>query len=184
MTALVRLPIVGVLGSGVQAHLDRARPLGAWLAGLGVHLLTGGGGGVMRAVAEAFCGAANRRGLSLGVLPAADDDPLCSPRQGYPNPFVEIPVRTHLPLVGHRGQESLSRNHINVLTPVVLVALPGGPGTASEVALAVRYQRPIVAWLGDRSEIPGLPQAVQVADEFASVQRFVVERLAFSAGSG
>ncbi|MBI1901653.1 MAG: DNA-binding protein, partial [Planctomycetia bacterium] len=112
------------------------------------------------------------------------DDPLYAPRRGYPNPWVEIAVRTHLPLIGHRGQESLSRNHINVLTPTVLVALPGGPGTASEAALAVRYRRPIVAWLHDRGEIPNLPDSVPVAADLPAVQRFVSEKLGFASGTG
>ena len=37
-----RLPVVGVLGSGSVEHSERARALGRWLAGQGVHLLTGG----------------------------------------------------------------------------------------------------------------------------------------------
>ncbi|HUT02907.1 MAG TPA: DNA-binding protein, partial [bacterium] len=45
-----RLPIVGVLGSGSEPHEEKAKPLGEWLAREGVHLLTGGGGGVMEAV--------------------------------------------------------------------------------------------------------------------------------------
>ena len=50
-----RLPIVGVMGSGSHPHADLAEPLGRWLAAQGVHLLTGGGAGVMEAVSRAFC---------------------------------------------------------------------------------------------------------------------------------
>src|SRR5690606_16565050 len=43
-----RLPIVGVMGSGSSASA-LAEPLGAALAELPIHLLTGGGAGVMAA---------------------------------------------------------------------------------------------------------------------------------------
>jgi uncharacterized protein (TIGR00725 family) len=172
-----RLRVVGVLGSGEEAHAERAEPLGRWLAGLGVHLLTGGGGGVMEAASRAFAAVPGRRGLVLGILPAAPDDP-ARPRAGYPNPWVEVAVRTHLPETGARGADPLSRNHLNVLTADVLVALPGGAGTASEVELALRYGRPLVAFVRDAAEIPGLPAAAPRAAAFAGVQAFVRARLA------
>ena len=95
------------------------------------------------------------------------------PRPGYPNPWVEIPISTHLPLSGRRGLDPLSRNHINVLSSTVLVALPGGAGTASEVALALRYHRPVIAYLDDPSQIDGLPAEAVVESDFAAVQAFV-----------
>jgi predicted Rossmann-fold nucleotide-binding protein len=131
----------------------------------------------MSAVSEAFCEVRERRGLVIGVLPgegSAFESP--SPdglRSGYPNPWVEIPIVTHLPYSGHRGLDPLSRNHINVLSSTVLVALPGGAGTASEVALAVRYHRPVIAYLDDRNEIDGLPAEVVVASDLQAVQAFV-----------
>ena len=39
---------------------------------------------------------------------------------------------------------SASRNYINGVTPDVLIALPGGAGTASEVAVAVSQGRPVI----------------------------------------
>ena len=50
-------------------------------AGEGVHLLTGGGGGVMSAVSEAFHGVPERRGLVIGVIPG-----LRRARPGRPRP--------------------------------------------------------------------------------------------------
>lgn len=47
-------PVVGVMGSGTSPHEDRASRLGCWLAKQGVHLLTGGGEGVMASVSKAF----------------------------------------------------------------------------------------------------------------------------------
>lgn len=170
-----RLPIVGVMGSGVDAWADRADPLGRWLAGQGVHLLTGGGGGVMAAVSQAFVEVSGRRGLALGILPGGDR-PGVTP-DGYPNRSIEIPIRTHLPRTGTRGEDPLSRNHLNVLTAAVIVALPGGPGTASEVRLAVGYGTPVIGFLAERSEIPDLPEEVPVSASLAGVQAFVVRAL-------
>ncbi len=77
-----RLPVVGVMGSGSRLHLERASALGRWLAECGVHLLTGGGGGVMAAVSKSFHATPNRRGLVIGVLPC-DESP-SNPKEGYP----------------------------------------------------------------------------------------------------
>ncbi len=153
MESAERLPIVGVMGSGGEEHDDLAAPLGAWLARAGVHLLTGGGSGVMLAVSRGFARVQPRRGFVLGVLPADADAPGASP-PGYPNPFVEVALRTHLPLSGTAGEDLLSRNHINVLSADVVLALPGAAGTASEVRLARRYGRPVAALLHREGELP------------------------------
>ena len=57
-----RRPIVGVMGSGTEEYADLADPLGRWLAAFGVHLLTGGGRGVMAAVGRAFHAVTPRAG--------------------------------------------------------------------------------------------------------------------------
>jgi uncharacterized protein (TIGR00725 family) len=177
-----RLPIVGVMGSSEARHPRRAWSLGSWLAAEGVHLLTGGGSGVMAATSEAFASVAGRRGLVIGILPLV---PAGSPasRGPYPNPWVEISIATHLPLLGDQGSEPLSRNHINVLTSDVIVALPGGPGTLSEVQLARHYGRPVVAWLFRRDEIPGLPEDVLVEADFERIKDFVRARIGEIAAS-
>lgn len=166
-----RIPIVGVMGSGTSSHEERAARLGRWLAERGFHLLTGGGGGVMASVCRAFYETPDRRGLVLGIIPSQEDSVL--PKAGYPNRWVEIPIYTHLPLSGASGTETLSRNHINILSSDVIVALPGGSGTSSELALAVKYQRPVVAYLTSEDEIPGLSRQVPVRDNFDDVCRFV-----------
>ena len=171
-----RLPIVGVLGSGSEPHEEKAKPLGEWLAREGVHLLTGGGGGVMEAVSRAFRGIPDRKGLVIGIIPGDATDTGYAPKPGYPNPWVEIPIRTHLPKRGVEGTDPLSRNHLNVLTADVLVALPGSAGTASEVELALRYGRPVIAYLKTRDEIPNLPDKVEVALDIEAVKAFVRDR--------
>ncbi len=166
--------VVGVMGSGLEEHRELADPLGRWLASSGHDLLTGGGGGNMAAVGRAFLSAPDRRGISIGVLPGeAVAGAYVEPGAAYPNPWVELVVRTHLPRGGERGTEPLSRNHVNVLTASVIVALPGGAGTSSEVHLAQAYGRPVIAFLGADGTIPDLPEDVPVARDLEAVVRFV-----------
>jgi len=172
-----RLPVVGVMGSGHVAHQERAEALGRWLAGEGVHLLTGGGGGVMNAVSKAFAEVPARRGLVIGILPSAAEETPAEPRPGYPNPWVEVTVFTHLPLSSRSGTDPMSRNHINVLSSNVVIALPGGWGTASEVSLALRHGRPVIAYLGAGNEIPELPDSVRVEGDLERVKEFVREKI-------
>ncbi len=172
-----RLPIVGIMGSGDMEWPERTIDLGRWLAEKGVHLLTGGGSGVMSSISRAFIDVPNRQGSVIGILPCQADDPTCRPKKGFPNPWIEIPIATHLPLSGNQGGEPLSRNHINILSSDVIIALPGGAGTLSEVMLAEHYKRPLVAYLHDRSELPGLPPSVTVVDTLEGVQEFVKTHL-------
>ncbi|MEA3291637.1 MAG: DNA-binding protein [Pseudomonadota bacterium] len=172
----MRLPIVGVMGSGNEEYSERAEQLGAWLAGQGVHLLTGGGGGVMTSVSRGFHGVGDRRGRVIGILPGSEQG---APKAGYPNSFVEIPIQTHLPLSGVEGESTRSRNSINILTADVIVALPGGAGTASETRLALRHEKPLIAWLESRTQIPGLDPEIPVTAVFAEVKEFVREVLDF-----
>ena len=172
---ITRLPIVGVMGSGSQPHRERASLLGHWLALEGVHLLTGGGGGVMAAVSQAFYETSDRRGLVIGIIPCEEGSD--RPKSGYPNPWVEIPIFTHLPLSGIRGKERLSRNHINVLSSDIIIALPGSAGTGSEVVLALSYQRSVVCYLESRDEIPELPAEIPICSSLEAVQEFVRAKL-------
>ncbi len=172
-----RFPVVGVMGSGSEENPERAAALGRWLARQGVHLLTGGGAGVMESVSRAFAEEPNRSGLVVGVVPGEVDESGYSPVEGYPNPWIELAIRTHLPLRGAQGAELGSRNHINVLSSDMVIALPGSAGTASEVRLALRYERPLVCWLSARDEIPGLPDEAQVVGTLAAVQAFVRQQI-------
>ena len=60
------------------------------------------------------------------------------------NPYIEIPIRTHLPLSGSHGLETGSRNHIIVLTANIIIALAGNLGTRSEIQLCLDYKKPLV----------------------------------------
>ncbi len=173
-----RLPIVGVMGSSVRAHDALAAPLGRRLARLGVHLLTGGGRGVMASVSRAFAGVEDRAGLVIGVLPRREEGAATTGTEsgfesGRANPWVELAVRTHL---GRHGASHDSRNHLNVLTSDVVVALPGSAGTASEVELSVRYGRPVIL-VGDLERASGFPPGVATAATVDEVIAFVREQL-------
>lgn len=154
------------MGSSSEEHNDLAQPLGEWLATLPVHLLTGGGKGVMTSVSRAFHGVKDREGQVLGVLPYQ--------KFGYPNPFVEIPIQTHLSLSGERGTDPLSRNHINVLSSDLVIALPGWHGTSSEVKLALEYKKTVLAFVNSREDIPDLPAKVPHTDDLEQLKDLVI----------
>ena len=161
------------MGAGAHAHRELAEPLGRGLASLGVHLLTGGGPGAMAAVSRAFAEVDNRVGLVVGVLPRMDLGLGVGSPAAYPNRWVEIPIQTHME---RTGADPLSRNHVNVLTSDVVVALPGAAGTASEVELAIAYRRPIVL-LGDLGRARELPEVVETASTVAEALAFVRRQL-------
>ncbi|VWC85735.1 DNA-binding protein [Burkholderia contaminans] len=139
---------IGVMGSGKEPWLAFSEPLGAWLAQAGFNLLTGGGQGVMLAVARAFAGVPGRAGRSIGILPTRAD-PLAgfAPLDGYPHPFVDVPILTPLPRrEPGTAPDTINRNYVNVLSSDLIVALPGGPGTAEEIALARRWRKPLICF--------------------------------------
>src|SRR5215831_18455698 len=164
---------VGVMGSGTFEHDEYAHPVGEALADLGVNLLTGGGGGVMTAVSRAFTRAPRRHGISIGIIPCASESDRGSPKDGYPNEFVELAIYTHLPYSGAQGAQDLSRNHINVLSSAAIIALPGEAGTASEVALALRYGKPVIAFSPNLKLVERFPQQVRRVERVESVREFL-----------
>ncbi|TWT31582.1 SLOG cluster 4 domain-containing protein [Blastopirellula retiformator] len=173
MSSSGRLPIIGVMGSGKKVHGELADELGAWIANAGYNLLTGGGAGEMKSVSESFFNVEDRAGRVIGIIPGDASGGSYSRRQYYPNDYVEIPIYTHLPQTGYAGMQVGSRNHINVLSSDIVIALPGTKGTSAEVCLALRYGRPVIALLGERFKIPGLPPEVQVAKTVEEVAAWI-----------
>src|SRR5438874_7431929 len=125
--------IVGVMASGKNERLDDeqrrlAREVGTAIAKLGYHLLTGGGGGLMKAVGQAFLN--EKRKLLKAKRPAGNLISILRAKElpqlnkngkriwqaNADNGRGEIVIRTHLPLSGNKGSDPLSRNHINALT--------------------------------------------------------------------
>ncbi len=147
-----QLPIIGVMGSGTAKHPELSDPVGRIIAESGCHLLTGGGSGVMAAVSRSFTRVRGRAGLCIGIIkgqtvPSPDGGLIHEPSPT--NSWIEIPIITHLPLSGSDGRDFQSRNHINVLTADILIVLPGGPGTLSEVTLRMDYGGDLILFLGN-----------------------------------
>lgn len=158
--------VIGVMGGGIadEAILESAFELGLAIADHGWVLLNGGrDAGVMRASAA---GAHAGGGLVVGVLP--DDD------THRAAPDLDIAIQTGM------GD---ARNVINVLSSMVVVVMPGGAGTISEAALALKARRPVVTLgfpLGDafaKYYANGrLVDAADVAGVITTVERFLEER--------
>ncbi|MCS7032158.1 MAG: hypothetical protein NZL92_11605 [Gloeomargarita sp. SKYG116] len=123
-----RRVIVGVMGPGEGATPEVcvvARALGEKIARAGWVLLTGGRNvGVMRA---ATVGAQQAGGLTIGILPEATATAAI--------PELDIVIPTGL------GQ---ARNVINVLASQVVVGCGWGAGTTSELALAIKFGKPVI----------------------------------------
>ena len=114
---------VGVVGPG-DAESDAAFEVGRLLAERGVVVVTGGLGGVMAAASR---GAASVGGVTLGVLPGTD--------RSAANEWVSVAVPTGL------GE---LRNGLVVRASDALVAVGGGYGTLSEIALALKAGKRVV----------------------------------------
>jgi uncharacterized protein (TIGR00725 family) len=119
---------IAVLGaSSPSEDLYRAAErIGGLIAQAGATLVCGGLGGVMEAASK---GAAAAGGLVLGVLPGADP--------ADANAYVGVAVATDM---GH------ARNTIIVRSSDAAIAVGGGYGTLSEIALAMKCGVPVVGY--------------------------------------
>jgi len=103
-----------------------ARAIGRGLAAGGAIVVCGGLGGVMEAVCE---GVAKGGGVSVGILPGGD--------RRAANRWVTIALPTGI------GE---ARNAIVARTADAMIAVGGEFGTLSEIALALRYDTPVVGY--------------------------------------
>ncbi|MDG2022202.1 MAG: VOC family protein [Phycisphaerales bacterium] len=165
-----RRTTIGVMGSGDDEHPKLAEPLGEAIARAGFELLTGGGGGTMTAVSRGFTRVGPRAGRCVAILRG---DASGVPLPGYPNRFVENPIFTHLPA---GGVEHDSRNHLNVLSSDIIIALPGGFGTGSEIELSIRYRKPVIVHEFWVDRFPGLPcwNDIEEAMAFVDTRRSAI----------
>jgi uncharacterized protein (TIGR00725 family) len=149
---------IAVVGGGEAAlgELALAEEVGAAVAAARAGLVCGGLGGVM----EAACrGARSRGGLTLGLLPGLDREAA--------NGWVVVAVPTGL------GE---ARNALVVRAADAVVAIGGGWGTLSEIALAVKTGVPVVGlqtWEPRlRGEVPdGIVAATDPAGAVAEALR-------------
>lgn len=119
--------IIGVMGGAIASEQTTrsAYEVGRLIAENGWVLLNGGrDAGVM---AASTLGAHEAGGLVVGILPT-DTVAGCAP--------VDIAIPTGL------GD---GRNIINVHSSRVVIALPGGAGTVSEIALALKVGKPVIS---------------------------------------
>jgi uncharacterized protein (TIGR00725 family) len=121
-----RRRLVAVCGeSDPQTSLaDLAFELGRGIAQRQAVLLCGGLTGVMEHAAR---GARAAGGLTIGLLPGDDPDEA--------NPYIDVAIASGL---GH------ARNAVLARTADGVVAVGGGLGTLSEIALALRNGRPTI----------------------------------------
>jgi uncharacterized protein (TIGR00725 family) len=173
---------IGVMGSSCDEHEELAVPLGELLARLELNVLTGAGRGVMTSVSRAYVNARRGRGISIGIVPCESVEQRSVPRHGSPNEFVDLPIYTHLPLSGVDGKDDLSRNHINVLSSDVVIALPGSDGTASEIELAVRYGKPAAAFAVSLDQVQHFNPTIPRILEIAEVESFLKQHIARTRG--
>jgi len=147
----VRMQVLGVLGGGVAAPEEEsvAEQVGAAAGRCGWVVLTGGGPGVMAAASR---GAVEAGGLTMAILPNAFAG------GGYPNSWVHLPVFTGA---------GYARNNINVLSSTLCVAIGGGAGTLSEIALALKNGVPVWSWRSWKVENPSgaVPDGLRIFDE-------------------
>lgn len=149
-----RISVIGAgsCGPKVEAVAER---LGELIAKGGFDLVCGGRMGVQRAACR---GAKKAGGLTIGLLPGLDF--------AQANDFVDVPIITGL---GHM------RNFLVVRNGDVAVAVEGGAGTLSEIALALKSGIPVVA-IGHWSGVEGVHPAKD-ADEAMVIVSSLVETL-------
>jgi uncharacterized protein (TIGR00725 family) len=159
---VVWLAVVGPGEAGIE-QLEAAEDVGAAIAEAGAGLVCGGLGGVM----EAACrGARSRGGLTLGLLPGLDREAA--------NGWVVVAVPTGL------GE---ARNALVVRAADAVVAIGGGWGTLSEIALAAKTGVPVVGldtWepaIGG-SPVDGIARAGEARESVAEALRLSARRRA------
>ena len=141
MSKRLQIAVVGGAGGRRAGAAQRdaeaaAYEVGRALARAGATVVTGGRGGVM---AAANRGARDAGGLTVGVLPGA------SAAESPPDEAVAVAVFTGT------GQ---ARNLAVVLSAAAVVAVGGGWGTLSEIALALKHGIPVVTLGSWRPEHP------------------------------
>ncbi|MEP7124432.1 MAG: TIGR00725 family protein [Byssovorax sp.] len=122
------LAIIGYAG-GLEASIEAlCVELGRAAVTAGFRIVTGGLGGVMEAVSRGAHDAPSfREGDVIGVLPGYD--------RSAANPYVDVVIPTGM---------QIGRNVILVAMADVVLAIGGGAGTLSELAVAWQLGKPIL----------------------------------------
>ncbi len=122
-----RARTVSVIGAGETSREVRtlAEEVGREIARSGAVLVCGGRGGVMEAAAK---GALGSGGHTIGILPGSD--------RAAANRYIEFAIATGI------GE---ARNAIVVASGDAVIAMEGEAGTLSEIGLAMKIGRPVIA---------------------------------------
>ena len=144
---------IGVIGprEANPRQIEVAEQLGKRLGELGILVLNGGKTGVMEAVSK---GCMESGGQVVGFVP--DEKWSCA------NEFVTIPLATGI---------GPARNVLIARSSMALVAIGGGYGTLSEMALGLHFDKPVFA-LEDTPEVVGaqrMESVEQVVNALMSV---------------
>lgn len=134
---------VAIVGpsDGQEVHCLAAYRIAYCLAGAGITLVCGGRGGVMEAASRATHEA---NGLMIGFLP--EDD------LSGANPYLGIAIPTGM------GE---MRNALIARACICLIAIGGGMGTLSEVALGLKWNKPVFS-LYEEVTLPQLRRSEHV----------------------
>ena len=141
-----RRPVIAIVGAGseVEPAISNARELGRLIAEKGWVLITGGrDAGVMKAANEGAKAA--KDSLTIGILP---------------NQSVSVSPAVDVAIVTDMGE---ARNNIIVMSADLIIACRvNGPGTASEVALAIKGGKKVILLCErrDKEHFTGVSRAI------------------------
>ena len=144
-------------GDGGERECSAARTVAGLLAQAGFSIICGGRGGVMAAASR---GATEAGGVAVGILPEED--------ARSANPFLTVAVPTGM------GE---MRNAIIARSSLCLVAIGGGMGTISEMALGLKWNQAVFALYED-VQLPGAVIASDLDDLIERVLDFLSKRSA------
>lgn len=141
---------VAVIGPGDanEAECAAAYAVAHALAGAGMVVICGGRGGVMAAASR---GASEAGGVAVGILPEDDDS--------QANEWLSVAVPTGM------GE---MRNAIIARAGVCLVAIGSNMGTLSEMAMGLKWGKPVFELYGG-VQLPGVVPASDVNDLLTKV---------------
>jgi len=142
---------IGVIGAGAcsDATYNVARNVGFEIGKKGWTLVCGGLGGVMKGAAQ---GCTEGGGQTIGILPGLD--------RNSANPYIQVPIPTGL------GD---GRNLLVIRASDVLVAISGGYGTLSEIALALKAEKPVIG-IETWRNIDGITHAADFRDTIQKIE--------------
>jgi len=122
------LAVIGSGGALDPAIAAAAEALGQLAIEAGFRLVSGGRDGVMEAASRGARAASSwREGDVIGILPGYE--------RAQANPFVDVVIPTGL---------GIARNVVVVASADVVVAIAGGSGTLSEIAIAWQLGKPVI----------------------------------------